>query len=111
MIFGFLPQNLRTKAVAVAFIMSWRQNGDVLDEALGRLAESRRELYRLPGHTPRRPVRGLRRVGVPSGADADPGEAVPGPECRRSHGGLELRRGPGCLTAAGAGRAAAARVG
>jgi hypothetical protein len=49
MIFGFLPQNLKTKAVAVAFSIAWlagevepRPDGQARD----RLAEFRRELYR-----------------------------------------------------------------
>ena len=56
MIFGFLPQNLKTQAVAVAFSMAWQQAevecGD-LDApggggggALGQLAAFRGELYR-----------------------------------------------------------------
>ena len=48
MIFGFLPENLKTQAVAVAFSMAWRAGGvepggDV--PALGRLAAFRRELH------------------------------------------------------------------
>ena len=39
MIFGFLPQNLKTGAVAVAFIMSWHdgEGEERPDEALGQL--------------------------------------------------------------------------
>ena len=49
MIFGFLPQNLKTQAVAVAFSMAWQAGGvepggDVA--ALGRLVAFRRELHR-----------------------------------------------------------------
>jgi hypothetical protein len=48
MIFGFLPQNLKTQAVAVAFSMAWRAGGvepggGVL--ALGQLVAFRRELH------------------------------------------------------------------
>jgi hypothetical protein len=50
MIFGFLPQNLKTQAVAVAFSIAWLQ-GEVEAQpesagAAGRLAVFRRELYR-----------------------------------------------------------------
>ena len=49
-IFGFLPQNLKTMAVAVAFIMAWReardQAGTEEDQARGLLAAFRGELYR-----------------------------------------------------------------
>jgi hypothetical protein len=51
MIFGFLPQNLKTQAVAVAFSIAWpgrevepRAEGDV--QARDRLAAFRGELYR-----------------------------------------------------------------
>jgi hypothetical protein len=48
MIFGFLPQNLKTQAVAVAFSMAWQAGGvepggDVA--ALGRLVVFRRGLH------------------------------------------------------------------
>jgi DDE superfamily endonuclease len=43
MIFGFLPQNLKTQAVAVAFSIAWLR-GEV--EARDRLAAFRRQLYR-----------------------------------------------------------------
>jgi DDE superfamily endonuclease len=49
MIFGFLPQNLKTKAVAVAFSIAWlRGEVEARPEgagAAGRLAVFRRELY------------------------------------------------------------------
>src|SRR5579875_1640178 len=45
MIFGFLPQNLKTKAVAVAFIMSWHESGNGADRGMERLAGFRGELY------------------------------------------------------------------
>jgi len=51
MIFGFLPQNLKTKAAAVAFSMAWRGSevelraGDA-SRARGQLAAFRGELYR-----------------------------------------------------------------
>jgi hypothetical protein len=51
MIFGFLPQNLKTGAVAVAFSIAWRESevdlgaGDAA-RARGRLAAFRGELYR-----------------------------------------------------------------
>jgi hypothetical protein len=49
MIFGFLPPNLKTKAVAVAFSIAWLR-GEVEAQpegagAAGRLAVFRRELY------------------------------------------------------------------
>jgi hypothetical protein len=56
MIFGFLPQNLKTEAVAVAFSMAWQRAGgecgdagcgdDGAARARGVLAGFRRELYR-----------------------------------------------------------------
>jgi hypothetical protein len=52
MIFGFLPQNLKTQAVAVAFIMAWLGAGvepeaeDGRVRARDRLAAFRGELYR-----------------------------------------------------------------
>jgi len=45
MIFGFLPQNLKIEAVAVAFIMSWQENADGADRGMARLAGFRGELY------------------------------------------------------------------
>ncbi|HYZ54246.1 MAG TPA: hypothetical protein VE733_12220, partial [Streptosporangiaceae bacterium] len=49
-IFGFLPQNLKTMAVAVAFSMAWCEaeveNRAGEDWARGRLAAFRGELYR-----------------------------------------------------------------
>jgi hypothetical protein len=56
MIFGFLPQNLKAKAVTVAFSMAWTEGsvegrgpaagGQDAAAALGRLADFRGELYR-----------------------------------------------------------------
>src|SRR2546422_509459 len=52
MIFGFLPQNLKTQAVAVAFSIAWLEAGvepgaeDGQAQARGRLVGVRRELYR-----------------------------------------------------------------
>ena len=56
MIFGFLPENLKAKAVAVAFSMAWQRSGvegpdpgtsgDSAAGALGRLVAFRGELYR-----------------------------------------------------------------
>jgi hypothetical protein len=50
MIFGFLPQNVKTKAVAVAFSIAWLAAGveprPVEDRARGRLVSFRDELYR-----------------------------------------------------------------
>ncbi len=57
-IFGFLSQNLKTEAVAVAFSMAWAEGGAEGgtspgaaggDQALGRLAGLRRELFRCLG--------------------------------------------------------------
>jgi hypothetical protein len=49
-IFGFLPKNLKTMAVAVAFSMAWREGGVeggiTGDQARGLLAGFRGELYR-----------------------------------------------------------------
>jgi hypothetical protein len=97
MIFGFLPQNLKTKAVAVAFIMSWRdgESGQRPDEALGRLAGFRGELYLSLG---------MRRDALFEACEALAcrpervsmlAELCLEPECRRGHGGLydALNRG------------------
>src|SRR5438874_9889476 len=50
MIFGFLPENLRTQAVTVAFSMAWLEagagGGGEADQAREVLAGFRRELYR-----------------------------------------------------------------
>jgi hypothetical protein len=56
MIFGFLPENLKTQAVAVASSMAWQwaeiegrdpgEHGDSAVGAAGRLAAFRSELYR-----------------------------------------------------------------
>ena len=103
MIFGFLPQNLKTKAVAVAFIMSWREDEDGADRGMARLAGFRGELYCSLG---------MRRDVLFEVADALAcrqervlmlAELCLEPECRRGHGGglrrAELRggpRSPGC---------------
>jgi DDE superfamily endonuclease len=88
MIFGFLRQNLKTEAVAVAFIMSWRENEDGPDEAPGRLAGFRRELYWCLG---------MRRDALFDICDAAAcrqerllmlAELCLEPECRRGHGGV-----------------------
>jgi hypothetical protein len=48
MIFGFLPQNVKTKAVAVAFSIAWAAAGvePRPEQVRGRLAGFRRELHR-----------------------------------------------------------------
>jgi hypothetical protein len=90
MIFGFLRKNLETEAVAVAFIMSWRENedGDVADAALARLAGFRRELYWCLG---------MRRDALFETCDALAckqervlmlAELCLEPECRRGHGAV-----------------------
>jgi len=88
MIFGSLRKDLESKAVAVAFIMTWRESGDGADAALGRLAGFRRELYWCLG---------MRRDALFEACDAlacKPGrvlvlaELCLEPECRRGHGGL-----------------------
>jgi hypothetical protein len=87
MIFGFLPENLKTEAVAVAFIMSWRESEEGREEALGRLAGFRGELYRCVG---------MRRDALFEICDAAAcrqervlmlAELCLEPECRRGHGG------------------------
>jgi hypothetical protein len=83
-------KNLESKAVAVAFIMSWRENDDAdgADAALGRLAGFRRELYWCLG---------MRRDALFEVCDAlacKPGrvlmlaELCLEPECRRGHGAV-----------------------
>ena len=91
MIFGFVPRNPETRAVAVvAFIMSWHGERDGHGAAgeRGRLAGFRRELYLSLG---------LRRDVLFEVCDAalcKPGrvlmlaELCLEPECRRGHGGL-----------------------
>ena len=88
MIFGFLPQNLKTGAVAVAFIMSWQASGDEADRGMARLAGFRGELYCSPG---------MRRDALFEVADALAcrpervhmlAELSLEAECRRGHGGV-----------------------
>src|ERR1700722_2083857 len=91
MIFGFVPRNPETRAVAVvAFIMSWHGERDDHGAAgeRGRLAGFRRELYLSLG---------LRRDVLLEACDAalcKPGrvlmlaELCLEPECRRGHGGV-----------------------
>jgi hypothetical protein len=91
MIFGFLPQILKTpRRRLMAFIMSWDENGDGdgAADAAGRLARFRRELYFSFG---------LRRDALFDVADALAcrperllmlAELSLEPECRRGHGGV-----------------------
>jgi hypothetical protein len=90
MIFGFLPQNLKTKAVAVASIMSWHDGGggERPDDALERLAGFRRGLYLSLG---------MRRDALFEACEALAcrpervsmlAELCLEPECRRGHGAL-----------------------
>jgi hypothetical protein len=91
MIFGFLPQNLKTpRRRLMAFIMSWRENGDGdgAAGAAGRLARFRRELYFSFG---------MRRDALFDLCDALAcrpervlmlAELCLEPECRRGHGGV-----------------------
>jgi DDE superfamily endonuclease len=88
MIFGFLPQNLKIEAVAVAFIMSWRENADGADRGMARLAGFRAGLYGSLG---------MRRDVLFEVADALAcrpervhmlAELCLEPECRRGHGGV-----------------------
>jgi hypothetical protein len=90
MIFGFLPQILKTPRRLMAFIMSWHENGDPdgAGDAAGRPARFRHELYRSFG---------MRRDALFEAADALAcrqdrvlmlAELSLEPECRRGHGGL-----------------------
>src|SRR2546422_3636600 len=88
MIFGFLRKNLEIKAVAVAFIMSWREGGDGSDHQMARLAGFRDGLYRSFG---------MRRDALFEVCDALVcrservhmlAELCLEPECRRGHGGV-----------------------
>jgi hypothetical protein len=88
MIFGFLRKNLEIKAVAVAFIMSWRVSEDGADRGMGLLAGFRRELYCSLG---------MRRDALFEACDALAcrpervhmlAELCLEPECRRGHGGV-----------------------
>jgi hypothetical protein len=91
-IFGFLPQNLETKAVAVAFSIAWLEDavqerpGE--DRQRGKLAWFRGELYWCLGR---------RRDALFEVADAVLcrqdrvhmlAELSPEPECRRGHGAV-----------------------
>ena len=88
MIFGFLPQNLETEAVAVAFIMSWHENAGRADREMAALAGFRGELYRSLGT--RRDV----LFEVADAALCRPGrvlmlaELCLEQECRRGHGAV-----------------------
>jgi hypothetical protein len=88
MIFGSLRKDLESKAVAVAFIMSWHEteDGDGADAAPALLAGVRQELYWCFG---------MRRDALFEACDAlacKPGrvlmlaELCLEPECRRGHG-------------------------
>ena len=91
-IFGFSPQNLKTKAVAVAFSMARAEAragaGDDGDQARARLAGFRRELYRCLGR--RRDVLFEVCDAVlckPDGVHVL-AELSLEPECRRGHGAV-----------------------
>jgi hypothetical protein len=90
MIFGSLPQNLETEAVAVAFIMSWQagERGREAAHGMAMLAGFRRELYCSLG---------MRRDTLSEACDAlacrpERVHVLAGlclePECRRGHGGV-----------------------
>ena len=88
MIFGFLRKNLEIKAVAVAFIMSWREGGNGADQQMAGLAGFRDGLYCSLG---------MRRDALFEICDALAcrpervhmlAELCLEPECRRGHGGL-----------------------
>jgi DDE superfamily endonuclease len=91
MIFGFRPKNLKTpRRRLMAFIMSWRENGDGdgAPDASGRLARFRHELYLSLG---------MRRDVLFEACDAalcKPGRVLMlaelslEPECRRGHGAV-----------------------
>jgi hypothetical protein len=88
MIFGFLRKNLEIKAVAVAFIMSWREGGNGAGQQMARLAGFRDGLYCSLG---------MRRDALFEICDALAcrpervhmlAELCLEPECRRGHGGV-----------------------
>ena len=90
MIFGFLPQNLKTEAVAVAFIMSWHDGTgeDGADDASGGWRGSAASCTSRSG---------MRRDALFEVCDAvlcKPGrvlmlaELCLEPECRRGHGAV-----------------------
>ena len=87
MIFGFLPQNLKTEAVAVAFIMSWQAGGSgrEADQGVAMLAGFRRELYSSLG---------MRRYALSEVADALACRRS-GCTCWRSCAWSRVRRGHG----------------
>jgi hypothetical protein len=91
-IFGFLPQNVKTKAVAVAFSMAWLEDGVEAgpgdDRARGLLAGFRRDLYCCLGR--RRDVlfELADAVLCGQGRVLMLAELSLEPECRRGHGAV-----------------------
>jgi len=98
MIFGFLPENLKSKAVAVVFSMAWRgadvdggagpggSGGD--DLARARLAGFRRELYRCLGTRRDTLFELADAVLCKTGRVHMLAELSLEPECRRGHGAV-----------------------
>jgi len=91
-IFGFLPQNLKTMAVAVAFIMAWReardQAGTEEDQARGLLAAFRGELYRCLAKRPDALFEVCDAVLCRPERVHMLAELSLEPECRRGHGAI-----------------------
>ena len=91
-IFGFLPQNLKTMAVAVAFIMAWReardQAGTEEDQARGLLAAFRGELYRCLAKRPDALFEVCDAVLCRPERVHMLAELSLEPECRRGHGAM-----------------------
>jgi hypothetical protein len=90
-IFGFLPQNLKTVAVAVAFSIAWRElevEGGVQDHAPGVLAAFRAGLYRCFTKRPDALFEACDAVLCRPERVHMLAELSLEPECRRGHGAL-----------------------
>ena len=91
-IFGFLPQNLTTMAVAVAFSMAWREHavedGGAQDQARGVLAAFRAGLYRCFSKRPDALLELADAVLCRPERVHMLAELSLEPECRRGHGAV-----------------------
>jgi hypothetical protein len=91
-IFGFLPQNLKTEAVAVAFSMAWGEaeagSGGGAGQARGALAGFRGELYRCFGKRADALFEACDALLCKPGRVHMLAELSLEPECRRGHGAV-----------------------
>ena len=95
-IFGFLPQNWKTQAVAVAFSIAWPggtvEPGPGEDQARDRLAGFRRELYGCLNGRADELVELARAVLCAGGAARRLAGPLPGPRHRAAQGRRASRR-------------------